>query len=905
MLSLHQCNSSSNMVEMDTSALPKATGTSWFSRRQRQKLSSPSPPSSPTSSSFLWQQLLIPRDVRIKQIKTYLRSKNPKQVAIIALLLLAILWIFISILITHLLGPSGSVKGGQLGYLVDQYTKDYVRYHTMSKWRKEIRNELHIPLVHSEQDGTLLEPIFWPFDVIIKTRPNAAVVEMLLREKTRVQKLDEMIQSTARVIANCAKEPKSKTDIPRTVLQLEHLMGQMDQLLPYWITRSDLLEMDSFAIYEKDVSSLPKSIDLQSCQSLISGIDNYSLSTDIGVHCLAYSLGGMQLSHSVTQQHRPVIEDVLQMIAGASKQPPVSSCDAKVGYAILSNTPTPELELRKTSSIMSYASTINSALPPSHPAALCLPPINDEMGISPYTEANLELSFQSIFTNRLVTTISHARGSLSLNNTDVIWGVAEFTCDFEANGLKCCNEASVSVLVSLNEIQNIIKKDKSTTKSSHYLAFTVNMNVENHDIKHHSSTNSMSVSITEERQSKPFKTISHPKQSIQESLKTCQPGWWCNRCLQTSLYGSFLKCKSVCNACVADIICNGDSNTKHQHVKVNVIAQNPSISNSVQQRIPRIIHQTWFEDITLESYPQLYRLQNTWRGSGWEYRFYTDDLAREYIQDNYPARFVKVFDSIVPGAYKADFFRYLVLYKEGGIYVDVDVMLNANLDSFITPELAFFAPIDAVGSYADEHFCVWNGLLGSAPAHPILTNVIEWMVNLVPGRGDMYDMERAVCQFSRGKNRIENWKLRAEPSLMLSGPCALGLAVNNALGNEPLAKFNAGLIQRDGFNQKNAKTADKDLIGDVMILIADKQDLGAFRFSDPERNIVFATTDMSSLSKSPMVYETKQMGIRSSKQLKPHYSISTRGQQLWGTHDVYSDDRAVDQHGSLTVSHKE
>jgi hypothetical protein len=260
-------------------------------------------------------------------------------------------------------------------------------------------------------------------------------------------------------------------------------------------------------------------------------------------------------------------------------------------------------------------------------------------------------------------------------------------------------------------------------------------------------------------------------------------------------------------------------------------------------------------------------------------------------------------------------------------------MLNTNLDSFITQDLAFFAPIDAVGSYADEHFCVWNGLLGSQVAHPILSNVIEWMVNLVQQRGDMYDMERALCHFSGGKLGIENWKLRAEPSLMLSGPCALGLAVNNALGNEPLETFNAGLIKRDGFSQRNA-AATQDLIGDIMILVvswrtlylivyifitkdpytfesdqADKQDLGAFRFSDPERNIVVATTDMSSLSKSPMMYESKKLDGRSEgrvgKKVKPHYSISSQGQQLWGTHDVYSDELVLDEHVSIVVTFEE
>jgi hypothetical protein len=55
---------------------------------------------------------------------------------------------------------------------------------------------------------------------------------------------------------------------------------------------------------------------------------------------------------------------------------------------------------------------------------------------------------------------------------------------------------------------------------------------------------------------------------------------------------------------------------------------------------------------------------------------------------------------------QADFFRYLVLFQEGGIYVDVDVMLNTNLDTLLTPDLAFFAPLDAVGSFADEKFCL-------------------------------------------------------------------------------------------------------------------------------------------------------------------------------------------------------
>lgn len=85
---------------------------------------------------------------------------------------------------------------------------------------------------------------------------------------------------------------------------------------------------------------------------------------------------------------------------------------------------------------------------------------------------------------------------------------------------------------------------------------------------------------------------------------------------------------------------------------------------------------------------------------------------------------------------------------------------------------------------------------------------------------------------------------------------------------------------------------------------ADKSDLGAFRFSDSERNVIIASTDLPGLSKAPIFYESSQ-NLRSGKTAilqKPHYSISTRGQQLWGTHDVYADDLVEDEVITLKVS---
>jgi mannosyltransferase OCH1-like enzyme len=71
-----------------------------------------------------------------------------------------------------------------------------------------------------------------------------------------------------------------------------------------------------------------------------------------------------------------------------------------------------------------------------------------------------------------------------------------------------------------------------------------------------------------------------------------------------------------------------------------------------ERRIPRVIHQTWPEEISVDRYPQLSRVQSSWKNAGWEYRFYTDNDARDYIAKNFPSRFLDAYDSLVPGAFK-------------------------------------------------------------------------------------------------------------------------------------------------------------------------------------------------------------------------------------------------------------
>jgi mannosyltransferase OCH1-like enzyme len=53
------------------------------------------------------------------------------------------------------------------------------------------------------------------------------------------------------------------------------------------------------------------------------------------------------------------------------------------------------------------------------------------------------------------------------------------------------------------------------------------------------------------------------------------------------------------------------------------------------------------------------------------HHLYDDTMCREFIKRNFQDKVVRAFDMLNPGAYKADLWRYCVLYIHGGIYLDI------------------------------------------------------------------------------------------------------------------------------------------------------------------------------------------------------------------------------------------
>jgi len=91
-------------------------------------------------------------------------------------------------------------------------------------------------------------------------------------------------------------------------------------------------------------------------------------------------------------------------------------------------------------------------------------------------------------------------------------------------------------------------------------------------------------------------------------------------------------------------------------------------------------------------------------------------MIKEFITDEYGSAVWDSYNVLHANAYRADFFRYLLLYKVGGWYSDVDLDPGASLASLKLPRVADF--VAARVSFA--HQMVDPAYMGATVGHPVL-----------------------------------------------------------------------------------------------------------------------------------------------------------------------------------------
>jgi len=118
------------------------------------------------------------------------------------------------------------------------------------------------------------------------------------------------------------------------------------------------------------------------------------------------------------------------------------------------------------------------------------------------------------------------------------------------------------------------------------------------------------------------------------------------------------------------------------------------------------------------------------------YYLYDDHECREFIKNNFDESVVNAYDSLIPGAYRADLWRYCILYIYGGVYMDIKFCTINDFKLIdLTDKEYFVRDLESSGSGIYQAFIV------TMPGNKKLYNAIQKIVENVKNK---FYGERAI-----------------------------------------------------------------------------------------------------------------------------------------------------------------
>jgi len=147
------------------------------------------------------------------------------------------------------------------------------------------------------------------------------------------------------------------------------------------------------------------------------------------------------------------------------------------------------------------------------------------------------------------------------------------------------------------------------------------------------------------------------------------------------------------------------------------------------------------------------------RNPEYDYQFYDDVKIDGFIKDEFGQEIFDLYKKINIGAAKADFFRYAVLYKNGGVYLDVDSLILNKLDDFILPNDSAIISLERNLKYYVQWALVFEA------GHPFLKKTLEIVLNNIKENKYPHDVHK------------------------MTGPSAYSLAISECLIESPNIQY--------------------------------------------------------------------------------------------------------------------
>lgn len=175
--------------------------------------------------------------------------------------------------------------------------------------------------------------------------------------------------------------------------------------------------------------------------------------------------------------------------------------------------------------------------------------------------------------------------------------------------------------------------------------------------------------------------------------------------------------------------------------------------------IPKVIYQT-FKTKDIPWLTKLYIRRFMKKNPGYTYEFYDDEQIDRFLKDFFDEKTYRAYQKLQIGAAKADFFRYAILYKKGGIYLDLDSDILTTLDNYIKSDDV------AVITREARHQCFFaQWALIFEQGHPFLERTIEYVVENIEQNKFPHDVHATT------------------------GPTVYTRAINDVMAENPSVKY--------------------------------------------------------------------------------------------------------------------
>lgn len=177
---------------------------------------------------------------------------------------------------------------------------------------------------------------------------------------------------------------------------------------------------------------------------------------------------------------------------------------------------------------------------------------------------------------------------------------------------------------------------------------------------------------------------------------------------------------------------NGNGGHKEDFMNRSYITSTEAMDFE-NKNIPKKIFMT--HKFELDELPQVIRdnIQNTKsKNQGYEVIYYSDSDAEKFISENFP-EYLEDYKALVPGAYKADLLRLLLLYKYGGVYNDIGHMYIEPISNFISSKESLVVCKDS-GLGGLPSYYLHNAIIASVPGHPMIKKGIDVVIENIRNR---------------------------------------------------------------------------------------------------------------------------------------------------------------------------